>query len=174
MRIDRELRDLFLEIGGSGAPITYSDHKDEHAIEVQLPFLQVCLEDFKLLPILMGNESPEHAKQLGRILSEVLSEDENVLLIAGSDLSHCYDSKKAARLDKACSEDIAHLDPDALIKDLDSDKYGACGEGPIVAALLAAKRLGAHHAAVLHHCNSGEITQDKTSVADYLSAVIYN
>ncbi len=145
-------------------------HGAEHAIEVQLPFIQQTLGEVKILPIVMGDQKSEFCFELGNILSKVL-QNKNCLLVASTDLSHYYPYDVAMTIDKQTIEDIEQFDLEKLMNDLESNIAEACGGGPTVAVLSAAKQLGATHVQILHHCNSGDVTGDHSGVVGYLSAV---
>lgn len=146
-------------------------HRQEHAIEVQLPFLQKVLGKFMILPIVIGEQKREHCYHLGDRLSKVLK-GKDFLLVASTDLSHFYPAATAEKLDRVIIDDIAKLDPERMMSDLETDRGEACGGGPTVAVMVAAKKLGANHASILHHSNSGDVTGDMSAVVGYLSAAL--
>jgi len=150
-----------------------SGHGYEHALEVQLPFLQEKLPGFKLVPLVMGTQTSENCKSLGNLLADVLKNEEKVLLVASSDLSHFYTSETAKKLDEACLEIISNFDTDELITHLGKNKFEACGVGPIASVALACEKLGAMNSKITHYCNSGDTTEDYSSVVGYMSAVFY-
>jgi AmmeMemoRadiSam system protein B len=145
---------------------------DEHALEVQLPFLQKVLQDFRLLPIVMGEHSQENIAVLSAALAQVLNK-KKALIIASSDLSHFYQADKAQELDQVVIEHLDAFDEDQLFKDLQNGKCEMCGGGPAIAAMKTLKLLGADRSKVLLYRNSGDITGDQTEVVGYLSAVFY-
>jgi AmmeMemoRadiSam system protein B/AmmeMemoRadiSam system protein A len=150
---------------------TSTYQRSEHALEVQLPFLQVALGTFKLVPIVMGDQSEEIVNALGNVLGDVLK-GRNVLIVASTDLSHFYDARKAKALDGAFQDGLRAFDPRKLYEELSSKDAEACGGGPVVAAMIAAQKLGATRCEVLHYANSGDVTGDKSSVVGYVSAVM--
>ncbi len=168
--VDEELR---AELLGQSDLIESSSrgHGAEHAIEVQLPFIQQTLGDVKILPLVMGDQRSDFCFELGNVLADVLQEKE-CLLIASTDLSHYYPYDTAKKIDKRTVEDIERFDYEKLMEDLDSNYAEACGGGPTVAVLSAAKQLGATDVQILHHCNSGDVTGDHSGVVGYLSATI--
>ena len=107
-----------------------SAHAREHCLEVQLPFLQKVLNDFKLVPIVVGDCSPE---QVAEVL-EMLWGDENTLLVISSDLSHYQTYEQARAQDRATSQAILDLDPQRI------QYHDACGRNPINGLLVAARR----------------------------------
>ena len=147
-------------------------HGEEHAIEVQIPFLQEVLSDFTVLPIVVGRQERDYCYALGEALGEVL-ENESALLVASTDLSHYHPAKVADRLDSIFIEDVRKGDYGQLMDDLESGKTEACGGGPTVAVLIALHRLNATRIEVVHHCNSGDVTGERGSVVGYLAAVAY-
>ncbi len=171
IKISCEVRDRFLQAAGELAVESQVGHRAEHAIEVQLPFLQATLGDFELVPIVMGDQKREYCKGLGRVLRDI-AKDTDLLMVASSDLSHYYDYDTANAIDRVCVSDISELDPGRMMDDLESRRCEACGGGPIVSCMYAAKDLALTRVSILHHCNSGDTSGDKSAVVGYLSAII--
>ncbi len=170
--IDAVLRTEALAVGRVLRP-TDAGHREEHAIEVQLPFLQYALGDFLLLPLVIGHQTRDACFSLAETLAEVL-QGKNALLVASTDLSHFYPSSVARRLDSVFAEDIQKFDPAKLMDHLDEGVAEACGGGPAVSVMMALQRLGATRMEVLAHCNSGDITGEIDSVVGYLSAIAWS
>ncbi|MCZ6776731.1 MAG: AmmeMemoRadiSam system protein B [Ignavibacteria bacterium] len=147
-------------------------HGEEHAVEVELPFLQEVLPEFSFLPIVIGDQKREYCFELGKALASILK-DKNALLVASTDLSHYHSSKIANELDSVMIEDVRIFDYERLMSDLEKGKTEACGGGPTVAVMAALSHLGVDKMEILHHCNSGDITGDNNSVVGYLSAVAH-
>jgi len=148
-------------------------HSQEHSIEVQIPFLQVVLKSFKLIPIVM---EPYWSWETCQYLSSAIAETvrgKNVLLVASSDLSHFHSYDEAVRLDKIVLNHIEHFDPEGLNRDLRGGRCEACGGGPILSIMLAAKALGANQGKVLKYLNSGDVTGDRSRVVGYAAGVFY-
>jgi AmmeMemoRadiSam system protein B len=143
---------------------------EEHALEVQLPFLQKVIDNFRFVPIVMGEHSQDNINSLANALSQVL-QGKKALIVASSDLSHFYDDDKANLLDQVVVDDIENFDDDKLLQDLQSGECEMCGGGPAVAAMKACKQLGATTSQVLLYRNSGDITGDRDEVVGYLSAI---
>jgi AmmeMemoRadiSam system protein B len=153
--------------------VQYVEQDSEHALEIQLPFLQqVLLDGFQLLPVMMGSQTWETCTALAKGLTEALK-DRKALLIASSDLSHFYPQPKAQRLDQVMLDRVNAFDPEGLSRDLASGSTEACGGGPVVAVLMAAKALGAAGARVLKYATSGDVTGDYSSVVGYMAAAVY-
>jgi len=146
-------------------------HAREHSIEMQLPFLQHLLPATPILPLVMGHQTDETARALAEGLAAVLL-GRRALLIASTDLSHYHNAATAARLDKVVIDCVGRFDADGLQRALDSQPGHACGGGPTVAVMRAARALGARDALVLDYADSGDVSGDKTSVVGYMAAAL--
>ncbi len=149
--------------------ISAAGHRDEHALEVQIPFIQQLFSGVSILPIVIGDQRRAYCYHLGEQLARVLT-GRRSLLVASSDLSHYHDYDAANALDRVIIEDVKDFDYDKLMTDLESNRVEACGGGPIVSVMIAARMLGAESARILHHCNSGDITGEHDRVVGYLAA----
>jgi hypothetical protein len=138
----------------------------EHALEDQLPFLQRVLGHFKLVPIVMGDQSYDLCRALGVAVAKAV-QGTNTLILASSDLSHYHPYAEAVRMDHQILETIEEWDYLALSQNTERQTWNACGGGPIVAAMVAAERLGGHRAQILKYANSGDVTGDKSRVVGY-------
>ncbi len=147
-------------------------HRKEHALEVQIPFLQSVLKDFKIVPIVMGDQSKIFVNELSEKISKVV--DDETLVVASSDMSHFYSSEEADRLDSIVEKRINDFDFENLSKDIDRHECEACGAGPIIAMMKAASLKNINDSLVLNRSDSGDVTGDKTEVVGYLSAVVYD
>ncbi len=169
--LDREIIDALLEHSSLVKSVPEAD-AEEHSLEIQLPFLQVVLRDFRLTPIIMADQSYRFCEQLAEVLCNVCR-DMKVLLIASTDLSHFHSYAEARRLDQVVCDHVASFDPQALSLDLQGGKCEACGAGPMMAVMLAARGLGANGAQVLQYANSGDVAGDRSRVVGYLAAALY-
>jgi len=148
-------------------------HRDEHGIEVHLPFLQqIYGNDFEFVPVVMGDQSHANINELSKALLEVM--DDDTLVVASSDLSHFYSKPVAHKLDSVIADRIVEYNPEALEEDLERQITHACGGGLVVALMKATKRAGVKHSLLLHRSDSGDVSGDNTSVVGYLSAAFYN
>ncbi|NOY89345.1 MAG: AmmeMemoRadiSam system protein B [FCB group bacterium] len=145
--------------------------RGEHALEVQLPFLQVVLGKFKLVAIVMGDQEESTINALAETLAMALK-NTNSLLVASSDLSHFHSEKVARRLDSTIQNAVEKYDPELLEDILESGKGEACGGGIMAAVMKATKKLGGQKIQFLQYATSGETTGDFQEVVGYLSAVI--
>jgi len=171
IKIDKELAEICVE-SNENTYFSEKGHRQEHSLEVQLPFLQFALEEFALVPIVMGEQGFNSSTGLGMALSKILKE-RDVLIVASSDLSHFYDSETAFKLDSRVVSRVNNLDHNGLSRDLEEKKSEACGMGPMIAVMYASKLAGAKFSKVLKYKNSGDVTGDKREVVGYLSAVMY-
>lgn len=147
-------------------------HEKEHSLEIELPFLQYILGNFRLLPIMMRNQRTRVAKALGEALAETL-QGRKVLLVASSDLSHFYPHTRACELDTELLRRLELFDPLGVM-DAEMEGVGfACGRGAIAAVLWAARQLGANQVSVMHHATSGDVSGDYEAVVGYGAAVIW-
>lgn len=169
--VDPELRDALLAIL---PPAAASDagHRGEHAVEVQLPFLQAALGVMRFLPLVVGNQSREICNALGDALA-TLAGRSNLLLVASTDLSHYFPSTVARRLDAVMIEDVRAMDHQALMTHLEEKSTEACGGGPAVSVLRALAARGVRRMEILDHRTSGDVTGDHSSVVGYLCAAAY-
>ncbi len=149
-------------------------HRQEHSLEVQIPFLQIALiKSFKLVPIVMEPDwSWETCQYLASAIAETVR-GKKVLLVASTDLSHFYTYHVAVELDRIFLNHIDRFDAEGLNRDLKGNRTEACGAGPVITVMLAAKALGANRGKVLRYLNSGDVTGDRSRVVGYGSAVFY-
>lgn len=154
-----------------------SAHKREHSLEMQLPFLRRVLPEVPIVPLLMGYQTRETIDALASALTGAFG-GRRALLVASTDLSHYFDADAAARLDAEVQACVAGFDPDRLFARFESypeherGRFVACGGGPMLAVMLAARELGAAEARVLKYAHSGEISGDYSGVVGYLAAAI--
>lgn len=146
----------------------------EHALEDELPFLQRVLGEFKLVPVVMGDQSYESSRALGVALAKLIRAegqtsggDFPTLIVASSDLSHYHPYDEAVTIDHKTLNAIEQWDYFNLSLNSQQRVWEACGGGGIVAAMIAAERLGANHAMVLKYANSGDVSGDRSRVVGY-------
>lgn len=146
-------------------------HGHEHALEVQLPFLQMIKDNFSIIPIVMGDQSNIFIDDLAQSLSKSL--EEKVVVVVSSDLSHFHAKNKADKIDSVIEKYINEYNYEGLMRDLEAHTCEACGGGGIVAMMKGAALQNITNAEVLSHTDSSEVSGDRSSVVGYLSAVIY-
>jgi AmmeMemoRadiSam system protein B len=147
-------------------------HAVEHSLEIQLPFLQIVLGNFEIVPILMGQQDYDTCLKLSDALVRTLRGEKDTLLLASTDLSHFHPYEKAKALDGRFQQHIGQLDAPGLWEDLRGGSCEACGGGAVIAVLTAATRLGVDRSVILRYANSGDVTGDHSRVVGYLAAVL--
>jgi AmmeMemoRadiSam system protein B/AmmeMemoRadiSam system protein A len=150
-------------------------HRREHSVEVQIPFVQIAFPEVKIVTAVIGRPDPGLCARFGKALAKVL-DGRAALIVASSDFSHypAYDDAKAT--DLAVLDAIADLNPrtvrDEIRRQMARDVPGlatcACGEAPILAAIAAARALGATHGCLISYANSGDSPlPDRSRVVGY-------
>ncbi len=138
----------------------------EHALEVELPWLQRVLGEFTLVPIVMGDQSYEGARTLGVVLAKLIN-GTDTLIVASSDLSHYHPYEEASKIDHKTLNALQSWDYFSMSQNFGMRIWEACGGAPIVAAMIAAERMGANKAMLLRYANSGDTTGDRSRVVGY-------
>ncbi len=148
-------------------------HRSEHAIEVELPFLQIRQPRLRLVPIALGTGQFEALEQLGIALAEAVVAHRNpVLIVASSDMNH-YESDAITRVkDQNAIEPILRLDPRGLHDVVTQQHVSMCGFGPAVTMLTAVKSLGATSAELVKYATSGDISGDRDAVVGYAGIAV--
>jgi len=145
----------------------------EHAIEIELPFLQCALTgSFSLLPIMLRDQSAAMAQALGAALAQALA-GRRALVVASSDLSHYFPQARAEQLDAEMLRQVAALDPAGVLDTQAAERGQACGPGAMAAMLWAARAQGADRAQVMRHATSGDVSGDFKQVVGYGAAVVW-
>ena len=156
-----------------GARVDDSAHRHEHSLEVQVPFLQYLLADFRFVPICVGTLRLPLLLDLGRAVAEAIQQiGEEVLVVISSDMSHYVPAAVAERLDRRAIERVLALDPEGLHRVVLAEGISMCGIAPAVAGLEAARRLGARAARLVAYATSGDTTGDDRSVVGYAGIAV--
>jgi AmmeMemoRadiSam system protein B len=151
-------------------------HAREHSLEMQLPFLQRVL-DAPIVPLVIGYQTRATIVALGEALARALR-GRAALIVASTDLSHYFSADRAEKLDGLVSRFVAAFEPEALLDEFESypeherGRYVACGGGAAIAAMLAARALGATGARVLKYAHSGDVSGDRSAVVGYLAGAV--
>ncbi len=148
-------------------------HRSEHAIEVQLPFLQVRQPELKIVPIAIGTRDFDVLRGLGEALADVISaQKEKILIIASSDMNH-YESDAVTRIkDNKAIERVLAMDARGLWDVVMNEDISMCGFGPTTVMLTAARPLGATSARLIKYATSGEVSGDYESVVGYAGITV--
>ena len=161
-RADREVCSKLAEI----FPDSSRAHAREHAVEVQLPFIQYIDPDPRIVAITMGDQSPRSAMELASVLREVCA-GRDVIVIASTDMSHYIPKEDATRLDGMVLDRIADMDVAGMYRTVYENRVSMCGYGPTAVAMLFAGDGNAH---VLKYIDSYDsLGLDPAAVVGYSS-----
>ncbi len=145
----------------------------EHAVEVQLPFLQAVRDDLMFVPITVGTGQFEVLTALGVVMAKVIAEcGEPVLMVASSDMNHYEDDAETRVKDALAIEQVLALQPKGLFQTVLGQQISMCGYGPAVAMLTAALRLGASSAELVKYATSGDVSGDREHVVGYAGIAV--
>lgn len=169
--VDKETTEVIRSRSGMISSVPDA-HRQEHSIEIQLPFLQVTLTEFKFVPVVMGTQDEKTCRALAEAITEAVK-GKNALIVGSSDLSHFKGYEKTVAMDALVLDHMKKMDAKGLLQDLERGACEACGGGPIAVTMMVSERLGATGSKVLKYANSGDITGDKSSVVGYAAAVFY-
>lgn len=148
-------------------------HRSEHALEVQIPFLQALAKDFSFVPITVGTSQLQSLQGLGKAIAGVLSGvRERVMVVSSSDMNH-YESDSVTRVkDRKAIDQILALDPEGLHSVVQREHITMCGYAPTVSMLTAAKTLGASRAELIKYATSGDVSGDRDWVVGYAGIAV--
>lgn len=148
-------------------------HEDEHAIEVQIPFLQRRVGNFTFVPIAIGVSRYAALEALGHGIAAALNKSESpAMIVASSDMNH-YESDEVTRVkDRKAIDQILALDPAGLYDVIHREDISMCGYGPAVAMLTAAKDLGATRAELVRYATSADASGDRGAVVGYAGMMV--
>jgi AmmeMemoRadiSam system protein B len=148
-------------------------HRSEHAIEVELPFLQARRPDFTFVPIALGTAQFDVLEKLGEAVAETVQpQSDKILIIASSDMNH-YENDAITRVkDHKAIERMLALDAHGLFDVVMREEISMCGFGPAVVMLTATKRLGATSAELIRYATSGDVSGDREMVVGYAGVVV--
>ena len=164
----RDLKSVYPQLCEDGVA-----HETEHAIEVQLPFLQSLAGDFRFVPIALGPTDYIQLESLGHAMAEVLRrQSDPVLMIASSDMNHYESDEITRRKDGLAIERVLALDAAGLFDVVRREEITMCGFGPAVSILTAACLLGATRATLVRYATSGDINGDRNEVVGYAGVIV--
>ncbi len=171
MEIDTELASSILD----GSRIVKEDaeaHRNEHAIEVQLPFLQ-ALGGGSFVPLTLMGVDFESCRDVAKaVVRAVRNSGKSVLIVASSDMTH-YESRDSASVkDRLALDRVEQLDPRGLYDVVRKRRISMCGFIPATIMLLAVRELGAEKASVVRYANSGDVTGDYDQVVGYAGVIV--
>ena len=147
--------------------------ENENSIELELPFIKKVLPDSKIVPIAFGSSDFSYCELMAGIIADILSQREDVLLVASTDMSHFHTYDDARRIDLKSIELLRKFAARQIYEESVLGEQIFCGYMPVTTTLLASKKIGADNMAILQYASSGDITGDRTRVVGYVSAAIY-
>jgi hypothetical protein len=149
-------------------------HAHEHALEVQLPFLQHAVSTFTFVPIALGGVPFERLEELGEGLARAIAAaPKPVLLVASSDMNHYEPDSLTRAKDHRAIDQILKLEARGLYDVLHQDRNTMCGYGPVIVMLTAAKKLGASRATLVRYATSADAGGPRDAVVGYAGIVVY-
>lgn len=153
--------------------VDHAAHQDEHAVEVELPFLQVRRRDVAIVPLVLAWDDWERSRGLGEALAGVVRGwAEPVLLLASSDLNHHEPGTVTELKDARALSAITALDGDELLRRCHAESISMCGRAPVATVIAAARALGSTRAELVDYRHSGWVTGDESRVVGYGGVVI--
>ncbi|HEU4383894.1 MAG TPA: AmmeMemoRadiSam system protein B [Anaeromyxobacteraceae bacterium] len=168
--VDQQLTSSLLS--GDLATADREAHRFEHALEVQLPFLQLRRPEVSIAAVCLGPLSFARCQAVGKAVAEA-ARRRPALLVASSDMSHYLPAARAREKDTRALERFLALDPAGLYEVVRREDISMCGYVPATVMLVAALELGAREAELVRYGNSAEASGDEGSVVGYAGAVVY-
>ncbi len=149
-------------------------HQSEHSLEVQLPFLYHLRNDIQFVPIALGSSGYASLERLGKGIEKTLREaEEEVLVIASSDMNH-YESDEITRMkDGRAIEKILALDPKGLYDVIKTESISMCGYGPAIAMMHGLQPLALRRAELVRYATSGDVSGNRQQVVGYAGVVVH-
>jgi len=172
--VDADAAQALREISKGFIEIDHDAHRSEHAIEVELPFLQLLRADVRIVPLVIAFDEWRPARVLAEMLARLVqAAGEPVLLVASSDLNHYEPAAISETKDEMALEPIRALDGEELLARCRRERITMCGRTPAAVALCAARDLGAKQAQVVDYRHSGWVSGDNERVVGYAGVVIW-
>ncbi|NTV54599.1 MAG: MEMO1 family protein [Syntrophaceae bacterium] len=148
-------------------------HKNEHSLEVQMPFIKYRFPRARIAPVMMGQQDYTSAMRLAeKIYSAIRQTKRDVRIVASSDFSHYVPAEKAKSDDLWAIEPLKTLDTQEFYRRVAERRVTACGYGPIAAMVSACEKLGAKAAKLIRYATSGDVTGDNREVVGYASIAV--
>lgn len=171
--IDAPAARALQEMSGGAVVVDHEAHRAEHAVEVELPFLQVLRADVRVVPLVLAWDGWDRARALADVLVRFVgAAGEPVLLLASSDLNHYEPAGVTEQKDATVLDAIRALDGEELLARCKRERVSMCGRGPAAVVLAAARALGATRAEVVDYRHSGWVSGDNARVVGYAGVVI--
>jgi AmmeMemoRadiSam system protein B len=160
-------------INALGLEIDEISHRDEHSIEVQVPFIKYRFPRARIVPVMMGQQDLPSAQRLAETLTAAIHiTRRDVRIVASSDFSHYVPAAKAQDDDLYAIEPLTTLDVKEFYHRIGLRGVSSCGYGPIAAMVLACQKLGATAAHLIRYATSGDVTGDTREVVGYAGIAV--
>ena len=179
LQIDEDIHNEFVKLAEPveneiGFEVETDAHQEEHSIDNQLPFLQYSIKnDFKILPIVMGDHSFTTCTKVAEIISKIItSSSKKIIIVASSDFTHYLSPNEAERKDKAVLNYLLKFELENSVKTQKANNATICGFGPIITLFSVGKDLSKINAKLLYYGNSGQTCGDNNKVVAYASIII--
>lgn len=171
VEVDAELAQKIIELSRY-AEADYGAHAEEHAVEVQLPFLQYIKPDIKIVPIILLGDEAEIYQEIGHAIARAVTGlKREAVILASGDMTHYEPAEFALKNDMKAVEAMLALDADELTRRYKNLRITMCAHGPVVTLITAVKDLGADTAELVKYNNSGDATGDYSSVVAYAGVI---
>ncbi|MBI5555322.1 MAG: AmmeMemoRadiSam system protein B [Elusimicrobia bacterium] len=173
IRIDKALSKKITELSGGTVTLDENAHKNEHSLEIQLPFLQYFCPEIKIVPLILGTQAPAICRILGAGIAGAIRESQqDVLILASSDMNHFENIDTTRKKDDLALREILSLNPENLLQTVRENDISMCGVAPTAAMLFAAKSLGAAKTQLVIYDTSGTVTGDNKEVVGYAGVIV--
>jgi len=171
--IDADMAKGLLEVSRGVVGVDHDAHRAEHAVEVELPFLQLLRADVRIVPLVIAWDTWDAARLLGEMVARLVqAAGEPVLLLASSDMNHYEPARVTEQKDAQALDAIRVLDGAELLARCKRERISMCGRGPAATVIAAARALGAERAEVVDYRHSGWVSGDNARVVGYAGVVI--
>ena len=169
--VDAELAQKIIGLSRYAAA-DYAAHEDEHAVEVQVPFLQYIKPDVRIVPMILAGASLEIYREIGHAIARAIKElKKEVVILASGDMTHYQSAATAREKDMKAVEAMLALDEEELTRRYHDLNITMCAHGPAATLIAAAKELGATSAELVKYQNSGDATGDYNQVVAYAGVI---
>ena len=148
-------------------------HRDEHSLEVQMPFIKYRFPRARIAPVMMGQQDYASAMRLAEKISAAIKMTKrDIRIVASSDFSHYVPAEKAKFDDLYAIEPLNLLDTREFYRRIEERQVTACGYGPIAAMVTVCRELGARAAKLIRYATSGDVTGDLREVVGYAAIAV--
>ncbi len=171
VKVDEELARKIVSLSRY-AEEDYRAHEEEHAVEVQVPFLQYIKPDVRIVPVILAGADIDIYREIGHAIARAIIElKREAVILASGDMTHYEPHESAQKKDMAAVEAMLALDEDELTRRYESLPISMCAYGPVVTLIAAAKELGASGAELIKYQTSGDTTGDYEAVVGYAGVI---